>query len=58
MNIIYLININMSDKVVCAIGQHKEVNAEFVWIVLSLWPHTAEVAAFFYTTLIKVSCWA
>ena len=58
MNIIYLININMSDKVVCAIGHHKEVNAEFVWIVLSLLPHTAEVAAFFYTAPIKVSCWA
>ena len=53
---IYLININISDKVVCAIGHHKEVNAEIFWIVLIVFPHTSEVAACCYTALIKVSC--
>ena len=35
----------MSDKVVCAIGQNKEVDAGFVWIVLIVLPHTAEAAS-------------
>ena len=52
-----MININMSDKVVCAIVHHKEVDAEFVWLVLILFPHTVEAAAYCYTALIKVSCW-
>ena len=52
-----LININTSEKLVCAFGQHKEVNAESDWIVLIVLPHTAEAAACCYTSLIKDSCW-
>ena len=52
-----LININTSDKLDCAFGQHKVVNAESDWIVLMVLPHTAEAAAFCYTALIKDRFW-
>ena len=56
--IISLITINMSDEVVYAIGQYKEVDMEFVWIVLIVLPHTSDAAVCSYTALIKGSCWA
>ena len=55
--IIYLININISDEVVCAIGYNKEVDAEFVCIVLIVYPHTKESAACWCADLVKFSCW-
>ena len=48
----------MSDEVVYAIGQYKEVDMEFVWIVLIVLPHTSDAAVCSYTALIKGSCWA
>ena len=47
----------MSDKSVCAIGQHNEVNAECFWFVPILLPKLEEVDECFSTTLIKDICW-
>ena len=44
--ILSLINLNMSDEVVCDIVQNKEVNVKFVWIFHIVLSHTAEAASF------------
>ena len=42
-HILSLINTNISDKVLYAVGQHKEVDAKIFWLVFILLPHTEKV---------------